>query len=158
MHPKDKRPITDNAGVVYKIPCQQCPKSYIGETGRRFGIRLEEHKDEVDKVDKSARFTRSQRKTSESIYHKSALTDHTSQNNHIIDWDNSKLVGREDQWKRRQILETIRIQQEGETAINRDGGNYDLPRLWTPLLLTDASIKPAKCNKAVKVNNKPSLR
>ena len=90
--------------------------------------------------------------------HKSALTDHTSQNNHIIDWDDSKLVGREDQWKRRQILETIRIQQEGETAINRDGGNYDLPRLWTPLLLTDASIKPAKCNKAVKVNNKPSLR
>ena len=159
VHPKDKRPITDNAGVIYKIPCQQCPKSYIGETGRRFGIRLKEHKDEVDKVDKSARFTRSQRKTSESTYNRSALTDHSSQNNHIIDWDNSKLVGREDQWKRRQILETIRIQQEGDSALNRDGGNYDLPRLWTPLLLTDASIKPAKCNmhKAVSHNRKSSL-
>ena len=158
VHPKDKRPITDNAGVIYQIPCQQCPKSYIGETGRCFGFRLKEHKDEVEKVDKTARFTRSQRKTSESTYHKSALTDHTSQNNHIIDWDNSKIVGREDQWKRRQILETIRIQQEGDTAINRDGGNYDLPRLWRPLLLTDASIKPAKCNnKAVTVNNKTSL-
>ena len=158
VHPKDKRPITDNAGVIYKIPCQQCPKSYIGETGRCFGIRLKEHKDEVDKVDKSARFTRSQRKTSESTYHKSALTDHTSQNNHVIDWDNAKLVGREDQWKRRQILESIRIHQEGETALNRDGGNYELPRLWTPLLLTDASIKTAKCNnKAVTVNNKSSF-
>ena len=109
-------------------------------------------------MDKSARFTRSQRKTSESTYHKSALTDHTSQNNHVIDWDNAKLVGREDQWKRRQILESIRIHQEGETALNRDGGNYELPRLWTPLLLTDASIKTAKCNnKAVTVNNKSSF-
>ena len=114
---------------------------------------------QLDKVDKSARFTRAQRKTSESTYSRSALTDHSSQNNHIIDWDNSKLVGREDQWKRRQILETIRIQQEGDSALNRDGGNYDLPRLWTPLLLTDASIKPAKCNmhKAVSHNRKSSL-
>ena len=99
VHPKDKRPITDNAGVIYKIPCQQCPKSYIGETGRCFGIRLKEHKDEAEKVERSARFTRLQRKTSESTYHKSALTDHSSQNNHVIDWENSKLVGREDQWR-----------------------------------------------------------
>ena len=42
---------------------------------------------------------------------------------------NSKLVDRKDQWKRRQILETIRFQKEGDTAINRDGGNYDLLRL-----------------------------
>ena len=48
VHSKDKRPITDNAGVAYKITCQQYPKSYIGETEHRFGIRLKEHKDEVD--------------------------------------------------------------------------------------------------------------
>ena len=43
VHSKDKRPITDNAGVAYKITCQQYPKSYIGETEHRFCIRLKEH-------------------------------------------------------------------------------------------------------------------
>jgi len=29
---------------VHKIPCARCEKCYIGETGRKFGTRLKEHK------------------------------------------------------------------------------------------------------------------
>ena len=29
---------------VYCLPCLECPASYLGETGRKLGIRLEEHK------------------------------------------------------------------------------------------------------------------
>ena len=31
------------AGVVYRIECQTCHASYIGETGRMLGIRIKEH-------------------------------------------------------------------------------------------------------------------
>ena len=43
VHPKDKRSAQDSEEVVYSIPCNDCPKVYIGETGRRYGVREKEH-------------------------------------------------------------------------------------------------------------------
>ena len=63
VHPKDKRDITENAGVLYNIPCKQCPRVYIGETGRRLGVRLKEHRDDVEKHTESIPYTRSQSPT-----------------------------------------------------------------------------------------------
>ena len=40
------------SGVVYEIPCSTCDKSYIGETIRRLGLRLKEHKDACRKCEK----------------------------------------------------------------------------------------------------------
>ena len=31
---KDKRDVSERAGVVYQISCNNCPSKYIGETGR----------------------------------------------------------------------------------------------------------------------------
>ncbi len=31
-------------GVVYKIPCNDCDKSYSGQTGRKLAIRINDHK------------------------------------------------------------------------------------------------------------------
>ena len=53
---------------------------YIGETGRTFGIILEEHKKEVETV-ASRRFTREARKCSTNVEHKSAITDHADIHN-----------------------------------------------------------------------------
>ncbi|XP_072033096.1 uncharacterized protein [Amphiura filiformis] len=50
VHPKDKRDPNNLTQAVYKIPCLNCDLSYIGETGRKFGTRLEEHRKEVEKV------------------------------------------------------------------------------------------------------------
>ena len=52
-----------------------CELSYIGETGRKFSTRLEEHKTEVEKVCKKV-ITRAGRKESLTTTHKSAITDH----------------------------------------------------------------------------------
>ena len=43
VHPKDKHRPQDISEFVYKIPCKNCNKTYIGETGRAFGVRLQEH-------------------------------------------------------------------------------------------------------------------
>ena len=34
VHPKDRVPMDEQKGVVYSIPCTECPKVYIGQTGR----------------------------------------------------------------------------------------------------------------------------
>ena len=65
VHPKDKQPKEDKAEVIYSIPCKNCNKVYVGETGRKFGTRLAEHKKDCDTKAKN-NFTRSSRRTSES--------------------------------------------------------------------------------------------
>jgi len=51
VHPKDKRRQQDACECVYKIPCKNCDKTYIGETGRAFSVRLQEYRQEVTQRD-----------------------------------------------------------------------------------------------------------
>ena len=41
----------DVKGVVYSIPCADCPAIYIGETGRTLKVHMEEHKRAVKSKD-----------------------------------------------------------------------------------------------------------
>ena len=41
--PKDKAKVQEQPGVVYRIPCEECNKVYVGETKRTLGERSEEH-------------------------------------------------------------------------------------------------------------------
>ena len=113
---------------------------------------MKEHQDDVVKHTESIQYTRSQRKASESTDNKSALTDHATRNNHVIDWDNTTIVGREDIRLRRQIRETIRIRQEIR-PLNRDQGSYDLPQLWGPLLTDSHSTGNSRVQSAVKTKS-----
>ena len=53
VHPKDKRSPEDATGVVYQLPCKDCDKVYVGETGRKFGVRKAEHKQEAETLQKA---------------------------------------------------------------------------------------------------------
>ena len=44
VHVKDPVPQDCRKGVVYKVPCNSCDMSYVGETGRTLHLRLKEHK------------------------------------------------------------------------------------------------------------------
>ena len=71
---------------MYCIPCGNGDSKYIGETGRPFGVCLEEHHKEADKT--SARnYTKSARRTSEQEQHKFAITDHVMRKNCIMNWE-----------------------------------------------------------------------
>ena len=93
VHPKDKRFLEDSAGVVYQIPCNDCNKVYVGETGRKFGVRKAEHKQEAETL-QNANFTRS-KKEAETTYNKSAISDRVAQENHTIEWKNSKILSKD---------------------------------------------------------------
>ena len=66
-------------------------KSYIGETGRKFGTRFKEHKTEVESIT-SKPFTRNQHASSLSEQNKSALIDHASHDNHVINWSAAAIL------------------------------------------------------------------
>ena len=43
----------DITECVYKVSCANCDKTYVGETGRKLGMRLQQHKTECEsKTDK----------------------------------------------------------------------------------------------------------
>ncbi|XP_072023312.1 uncharacterized protein [Amphiura filiformis] len=91
--PKDKRDPNNLTQAVYKIPCLNCDLSYIGETGRKFGTRLDEHRKEVEKVNSTVT-TRAGRKESLTTVNKSAITDHVVDKNHVIGWGTLRSLAR----------------------------------------------------------------
>ena len=44
VHAKDPIPANRRKGVVYSIACAECPRTYIGQTGRSLDHRLHEHR------------------------------------------------------------------------------------------------------------------
>ena len=95
VHPKDRRELEEKSGVIYNIPCASCDQSYVGETGRNFGYRFSEHKKDVETITAKKVYTRSQRKVSQTEFNKSAITDHAVVNNHLIDWENTRIIDNE---------------------------------------------------------------
>ena len=143
VHAKDKQDNEDKAGVVYEIPCQNCDKTYIGETGRRFGTRKKEHKTETDKMT-DRKFTRTARKDSQNIEMKSSIADHAATENHLINWDNTNILARDDARNTRWIRESIWIRRKANNdmkqhLMNGDEGAYQLSHLYDPLIQITSS-------------------
>jgi len=84
VHPKDKVKDEEKTELIYCVPCKNCSSSYVGETGRKFGLRIKEHKKEVDSFTAGTQ-TRASRARESSVTHKSAITDHAVEENHVID-------------------------------------------------------------------------
>jgi len=82
--------------LIYRVPCKNCSSSYVGETSRKFSLSIKEHKKEVDSFTAGTQ-TRASRAREISVTHKSAITDHAVEENHVIDWDKAKVVDREAQ-------------------------------------------------------------
>jgi len=82
--------------------------SYIGETGRIFATRQDEHQKEFETIT-TRRFTREKRKCSTNVEHKSAMTDHGDRRNWVTDWEEEKVVDREIARCVRSIKEAIWI-------------------------------------------------
>jgi len=84
VHLKDKVKDEEKTELIYRVPCKNCSSSYAGETGRKFDLRIKEQKKEVDSFTYGTQ-TRASRARESSVTHKSAITDHAVEENHVID-------------------------------------------------------------------------
>jgi len=68
---------------------------------------------------------------------KSALTDHGSHENHVINWSDSTIIlDRESDRGTRWIKEAVHIGKEGQRSMNRDEGSYTLSHTYDRFLAT----------------------
>ncbi|KAM9332696.1 uncharacterized protein KZ484_017809 [Pholidichthys leucotaenia] len=63
-----------------------------------------------------------------------AISDHCKRNNHIMDWDNTKIIGSESNRHKRWIKEAIEIRKRGKDTMNRDEGAFMLSHTWDHIL------------------------
>ena len=87
---KDPIPAEDAPNVVYKLPCQDCDKIYIGETGRNLKTRKREHQDRIFKRDNN----------SQVFQYITQLPDA-----HTIDWNNASIIHTNMNMKQRRFIE-----------------------------------------------------
>ena len=96
---------------------------------------LDEHNTEVDKVSNCSVTTRAGRKESLTTIHKSAITDHVVDKNHVIGWGDAKVIGTEQDRFKRWIKEAIAIRKKRGATMNRDEGQYFLSHVYDEILL-----------------------
>ena len=90
-----------NTNVVYNIPCKCRKHGYTGETDRKWETREKEHQNKVrlTKQDLEAGNTeRAERRMNDGD---GGLAKHASTCPLGIDWEGSKIVGREQKWSQR---------------------------------------------------------
>ena len=75
---KDKNTKFNNSNVIYKINCDNCNASYVGQTCRRLDVKIKEHHRKYCEEDKN-----------------SSLFIHKIDNNHTINFHNVKILDSE---------------------------------------------------------------
>ena len=94
---KYQLPIDKHSGIVYEIPCT-CGKVYVGETIRRLGTRIKEHKEACQSCSLD----------------KSAIAEHAWTEHHPIKWDNVKILDNANRQDLLRLKEAIHIQLKDE--------------------------------------------
>ena len=128
--------------MMYKIPCGSCGKVYIGQTGRKLGIRLKEHQKVVENHGK-LNFTRAAKRQSATEFNKSAITDHVNKEIHEKDCKRVSVLDSESDGRTRAVKEAVHIWMHSK-AMNRDEGAHQLVRVYDPVLAEgrDGDRKP----------------
>ena len=84
--------------------------------------------------DRSQRGLRQGDEQAEQEQTKSAISDHVARANHVVNWDDSKILGKEHVRKSREVREAMEIRKRGTKTMNREEGTYFLSHIFDPLL------------------------
>ena len=80
-----------NCGI-YKIPCNECNQYYIGQTGKSLDVRIKQHQGSVRYGQES-----------------NAIFCHVRDNDHRINWSDSRILIKSSNFQERNIIESIII-------------------------------------------------
>ena len=97
MQVKNRTPEQKQTGVVYEIPCKDCPELYVGETKRTLKVRLGEHRQAMKRGDL-----------------KNGIAVHVQKTNHCINWEGATVQRRAEGFWLRRTVEAIQIKKATE--------------------------------------------
>ena len=97
----------DQDSIVYRVPCGGCARSYLGETYRGLGKRIQEHKRDL----------RNHTPTSSFVIH-------VDESQHLPSWDRSEILWKGQGKRRRKLIESAMI--ETLPNINSKRGDFAL--------------------------------
>ena len=89
-HPKDPVPLGQKSNIVYRIPCVDCDKCYVGQTGRTFSQRVKEHQRAVKTFDANV----------------SVLAEHVMHADHKIAWEEATVMDHHPLLSSRLVIES----------------------------------------------------
>ena len=88
---KDKIDVNKTCGVVYRVDCGDCERSYIGQTKNALSTRIAQHKAALRLIQPD----------------KSALAEHSLTEGHRVDWSSATILSRASNHHRRLFLEAL---------------------------------------------------
>jgi len=95
---KDSIDKIKHSNVVYKISCNQCDATYVGQTKRQLQTRIKEHKSDINR----------------SMGSPSVISQHRLTHNHDFKWNNVEILDIEQAYIKRLISEMIHIKKTNE--------------------------------------------
>ena len=104
---KDPLEKLENSNVIYKIPCLDCSKPYVGQIGRMLFVRSEEYEKNINLNEK---------------YH-NVVTKHIKNNKSNtgsqddFDWASIKISHRESNYLKKVIAEMFFMKKEGKNIL-----------------------------------------
>jgi len=102
---KDHTEHTHKSNIVYKIHCNNCDASYVGQTKRQLKTRTKEYFNNI-KLDESRH---------------SVITQYILEFNHSFNWNDIKILDSEPNYNRRLISEMLHIkEQTNEINLKKD--------------------------------------
>ena len=115
-------PKAHSTSGIYKIPCNDCEKFYIGETGRSISTRVKEHKYAVSTLNVN-----------------NGLANYVLNSNHSINFNDSTLMYHCKDFKVRHVVESAFIKHYSSSLVNLNSGLIDINDSVASLLVN--SIK-----------------
>ena len=118
---KDK--LEKKCNVVYSIPCKgnNCQAAYIGQTKRQLKVRLGEHKKNIQQ-DPSKH---------------NAFTKHTINKDHFFDFECTRILAKETNYRKRLVLEICHI-AHCKNSVNLRTDIQNLSKIYNPIVKRNA--------------------
>ena len=114
--------------IVYSIPCQECPKKYVGQTTSMLKKRCNEHRNWCKK-----KFKKKILKTSKK---NDGIAFHFHETGHNIDFDKTEIIAEEKAYWKRLIIEGLEIKKLGPTERANLQMGYEIDPIWDAILET----------------------
>lgn len=114
---KPKRMEREEANVVYKINCEQCSGTYIGQTSQYLHKRTSNHVNSIKN----------------NLSQASALARHALDLEHNFNFQNAQVIAKENNFHKRAVLEMLHI-KKNKDAINNKNDIQNLSHIYNNLI------------------------